>query len=89
MTQLSSQNVIHKESENVDTIRKYFRIYTKDRVFNVYKDYDEEKTDFCALTELAKFDFEIFMTYDDTPIYINNKQIVAMEIATYKFPERT
>lgn len=89
MTQLNSKNVIHKEGENVDTIRKYFRIYTKDRVFNVYKDYDEEKTDFCALTELAKFDFEIFMTYNDTPIYINTKQIDAIEIATYKFPERT
>ena len=89
MTQLNSKNVTHKESDNVYTVRKYFRIYTKDRVFNVYKDYDEEKTDFCALTELVKFDFEIFMTYNDTPIYIKTKQIDAVEIATYMFPERT
>ena len=43
MTQLSLKNVIHKESENVETVRKYFRIYTKDRVFNVYKDFDSEE----------------------------------------------
>ena len=88
MTQLSSQNVTHKESDNVDTVRKYFRIYTKDRVFNVYKDFDsEENSNIFSLINF--YSFIKFMTYDDTPIYINNKQIVAMEIATYKFPERT
>ena len=40
MTQLNSKNVIHKEGDNVDTVRKYFRIYTKDRIFNVYRDFD-------------------------------------------------
>ena len=88
MTQLSSQNVIHKESENVETVRKYFRIYTKDRVFNVYKDFDsEENSNIFSLINF--YSFIKFMTYNDTPIYINNGQIVAMEIATYKFPERT
>ena len=88
MTQLSSQNVIHKESENVETVRKYFRIYTKDRVFNVYKDFDsEENSNIFSLINF--YSFIKFMTYDDTPIHINNKQIVAMEIATYMFPERT
>ena len=88
MTQLSSQNVIHKESENVETVRKYFRIYTKDRVFNVYKDFDsEENSNIFSLINF--YSFSKFMTDDDTPIYINNKQIVAMEIATYMFPERT
>ena len=88
MTQLSSQNVTRKESDNVDTIRKYFRIYTKDRIFNVYKDFDsEEKSNIFSLMNF--YSFIKFMTYDDTPIYINTKQIVAMEIATYMFPERT
>ena len=88
MTQLNSKNVIHKESENVETVRKYFRIYTKDRVFNVYKDFDsEENSNIFSLMNVYRF--IKFMTYDDTPIYINNKQIVAIEIATYKFPERT
>ena len=88
MTRLSSKNVTHKESDNVDTIRKYFRIYTKDRIFNVYKDFDsEEKSNIFSLINFYKF--IKFMTYDDTPIYINNEQIVAMEIATYMFPERT
>ena len=40
MTQLSLKNVTHKEGENVETVRKYFRIYTKDRIFNVYRDFD-------------------------------------------------
>ena len=88
MTQLNSQNVTHKESDNVETVRKYFRIYTKDRVFNVYKDFDsEENSNIFSLINF--YSFIKFMTYNDTPIYINNKQIVAMEIATYKFPERT
>ena len=88
MTQLNSKNVIHKEGDNVDTVRKYFRIYTKDRIFNVYKDFDsEEKSNIFSLMNF--YSFIKFMTYDDTPIYINNKQIVAMEIATYMFPERT
>ena len=88
MTRLSSKNVTHKESDNVDTIRKYFRIYTKDRVFNVYKDFDsEENSNIFSLMNF--YSFIKFMTYDDTPIYINTKQIVAMEIATYMFPERT
>ena len=88
MTQLNSQNVIHTEGDNVETVRKYFRIYTKDRVFNVYKDFDsEENSNIFSLINF--YSFIKFMTYDDTPIYINNKQIVAMEIATYKFPERT
>ena len=88
MTQLSSKNVTHKESDDVDTVRKYFRIYTKDRIFNVYKDFDsEEKSNIFSLINF--YSFIKFMTYDDTPIYINNKQIVAMEIATYMFPERT
>ena len=88
MTQLSLKNVTHKESDNVETVRKYFRIYTKDRVFNVYKDFDsEENSDIFSLRNF--YSFIKFMTYDDTPIYINTKQIVAMEIATYMFPERT
>ena len=88
MTQLSSQNVTHKESDNVDTVRKYFRIYTKDRIFNVYRDFDsEENSNIFSLMNV--YSFIKFMTYNDTPIYINNKQIVAMEIATYMFPERT
>ena len=88
MTQLSLKNVTHKESENVDTVRKYFRIYTKDRIFNVYKDFDsEEKSNIFSLMNF--YSFIKFMTYDDTPISINTKQIVAMEIATYMFPERT
>ena len=88
MTRLSLKNVTHKESENVDTVRKYFRIYTKDRIFNVYRDFDsEENSNIFSLMNVYRF--IKFMTYDDTPIYINNKQIVAMEIATYKFPERT
>ena len=88
MTRLISKNVTHKESENVDTVRKYFRIYTKDRIFNVYKDFDsEENSNIFSLINF--YSFIKFMTYDDTPIYINNKQIVAMEIATYMFPERT
>ena len=88
MTQLNSKNVIHKESGKMDTVRKYFRIYTKDRVFNVYKDFDsEENSNIFSLINF--YSFIKFMTYDDTPIYINNKQIVAIEIATYKFPERT
>lgn len=88
MTQLSLKNVTHKESDNVDTVRKYFRIYTKDRIFNVYKDFDsEEKSNIFSLMNF--YSFIKFMTYDDTPIYINTKQIVAMEIATYMFPERT
>ena len=88
MTQLNSKNVTHKESENVDSVRKYFRIYTKDRVFNVYKDFDsEENSNIFSLINF--YSFIKFMTYNDTPIYINNKQIVAMEIATYMFPERT
>ena len=88
MTQLSSKNVTHKEGENVETVRKYFRIYTKDRVFNVYKDFDsEENSNIFSLINF--YSFIKFMTYDDTPIYINNKQRVAMESATYKFPERT
>ena len=88
MTQLSLKNVTHKEGDNVETVRKYFRIYTKDRVFNVYKDFDsEENSDIFSLRNF--YSFIKFMTYDDTPIYINTKQIVAMEIATYMFPERT
>ena len=88
MTQLSLKNVTHKESDNVDTVRKYFRIYNKDRVFNVYKDFDSEENS--NIFNLINFySFIKFMTYDDTPIYINNKQIVAIEIATYMFPERT
>lgn len=88
MTQLNSKNVIHKESDNVDTIRKYFRIYTKDRVFNVYRDFDsEENSNIFSLMNVYRF--IKFMTYDDTPIYINAKQIDAIEIATYMFPERT
>ena len=88
MTRLSSKNVTHKESKNVDTVRKYFRIYTKDRIFNVYKDFDsEENSNIFSLINF--YSFIKFMTYNDTPIYINNKQIVAMEIATYMFPERT
>ena len=77
-----------KEGEKVETIRKYFRIYTKDRIFNVYKDFDsEENSNIFSLMNF--YSFIKFITYDDTPIYINNKQIVAMEIATYMFPERT
>ena len=88
MTRLSSKNVTQKESDNVDTVRKYFRIYTKDRVFNVYRDFDsEENSNIFSLMNV--YSFIKFMTYNDTPIYINNKQIVAMEIATYMFPERT
>lgn len=88
MTQLNSKNVIHKESDKMDTVRKYFRIYTKNRVFNVYRDFDaEENSNIFSLINF--YSFIKFMTYDDTPIYINNKQIVAIEIATYKFPERT
>ena len=88
MTQLNSKNVIHKESENVETVRKYFRIYTKDRIFNVYKDFDsEENSNIFSLINF--YSFIKFMTYDDTPIYINNEQIVAIEISTYMFPERT
>ena len=88
MTRLSLKNVTRKESDNVDTIRKYFRIYTKDRIFNVYKDFDsEENSNIFSLINF--YSFIKFMTYNDTPIYINNKQIVAMEIATYMFPERT
>ena len=88
MTQLSLKNVIHKEGDNVDTVRKYFRIYTKDRIFNVYRDFDsEENSNIFSLMNV--YSFIKFMTYNDTPIYINNKQIVAMEIATYMFPERT
>lgn len=88
MTRLSSKNVTHKESDNVDTIRKYFRIYTKDRIFNVYRDFDsEENSNIFSLINF--YSFIKFMTYDDTPIYINNKQIVAIEITTYMFPERT
>lgn len=88
MTRLSSKNVTHKENDNVDMVRKYFRIYTKDRIFNVYKDFDsEEKSNIFSLMNF--YSFIKFMTYDDTPIYINTKQIVAMEIATYMFPERT
>lgn len=88
MTQLSSQNVIHKESEKMDTVRKYFRIYTKDRVFNVYRDFDsEENSNIFSL--MNTYNFIKFMTYENKPIYINVKQIIAMEIATYKFPERT
>lgn len=72
----------------MDMVRKYFRIYTKDRIFNVYKDFDsEEKSNIFSLMNF--YSFIKFMTYDDTPIYINTKQIVAMEIATYMFPERT
>ena len=80
----------------MDTVRKYFRIYTKDRVFNVYKDLTseenfklEENSNLSVLSILPHYEFNQFMTYDDTPIYINNEQIVAMEIATYMFPERT
>ena len=88
MTQLSLKNVTHKESDNVDTVRKYFRIYTKDSIFNVYRDFDsEENSNIFSLMNVYRF--IKFMTYDDTPIYINTKQIVAMEIATYMFPERT
>ena len=88
MTQLSSKNVTRKESDNVDTIRKYFRIYTKDRIFNVYKDFDsEENSNIFSLINF--YSFIKFMTYNDTPIYINNKQIVAVETSTYMFPERT
>lgn len=88
MTQLSLKNVTHKESDNVDTVRKYFRIYTKDRIFNVYRDFDsEENSNIFSLINF--YSFIKFMTYNDTPIYINNGQIVAIEIATYKFPERT
>lgn len=88
MTQLSLKNVTHKESDNVDTVRKYFRIYTKDRIFNVYRDFDsEENSNIFSLINF--YSFIKFMTYDDIPIYINSKQIVAMEIATYMFPERT
>ena len=88
MTQLSSQNATHKESDNVDTVRKYFRIYTKDRIFNVYRDFDSEENS--NIFNLINFySFIKFMTYDDTPIYINNEQIVAIEISTYMFPERT
>ena len=88
MTQPSLKNVTHKESDNVDTVRKYFRIYTKNRIFNVYRDFDsEENSNIFSLINF--YSFIKFMTYNDTPIYINNKQIVAMEIATYMFPERT
>ena len=88
MTQLSLKNVTHKESDNVDTVRKYFRIYTKDRIFNVYRDFDsEENSNIFSLINF--YSFIKFMTYDDTPIYIKTKQIDAVEIATYKFPERT
>ena len=88
MTQLSLKNVTHKESDNVDSVRKYFRIYTKDRVFNVYRDFDsEENSNIFSLMNVYRF--IKFMTYDDTPIYIKTKQIDAIEIATYKFPERT
>ena len=67
MTQLSLKNVTHKESDNVDTVRKYFRICTKDRVFNVYKDFDsEENSNIFSLINFYKF--IKFMTYDDTPI---------------------
>ena len=63
----------------LDTIRKYFRIYTKDRVFNVYRDFtSEENSNIFSLINF--YSFIKFMTYDDTPIYINNKQIVAIEI---------
>lgn len=72
----------------MDTVRKYFRIYTKDRVFDVYRDFDsEENSNIFNLMNIYRF--IKFMTYDGKPIYINAKQIVAMEIATYKFPERT
>ena len=88
MTQLSLKNVTHKESDNVDTVRKYFRIYTKDRIFNVYKDFDsEENSNIFSLINF--YSFIKFMTYNDTPIYINNKQIAAMEISKTAFPERT
>ena len=87
MTRLSLKNVTHKESENVDTVRKYFRIYTKDRIFNVYRDFDsEENSNIFSLINF--YSFIKFMADGDTPIYINKKQIVAMEIATYKVPER-
>ena len=88
MTQLSLKNVTHKESDNVDTVRKYFRIYTKNRIFNVYRDFDsEENSNIFSLINF--YSFIKFMTYDDTPIYIKTKQIDAVEIATYMFPERT
>lgn len=80
----------------METVRKYFRIYTKDRVFNVYKDLTseensklEENSNLSVLSILPYYKFNQFMTYNDTPIYINNGQIVAMEIATHMFPERT
>lgn len=77
-----------KEGDKVDTIRKYSRIYTKDRIFNVYKDFDsEENSNIFSLINF--YSFIKFMTYNDTPIYINNKQIAAMEISTNAFPERT
>lgn len=72
----------------MDTVRKYFRIYTKNRVFNVYRDFDsEENSNIFNLMNIYRF--IKFMTYEDTPLYINTKQIDAIEIATYKFPERT
>ena len=88
MTQLNSQNVTHKESDNVDTVRKYFRIYTKDRVFNVYKDFFV-KNDLDVPYMINNLRCVEFQTYDDKPIYINTKQIVAVETSTYMFPERT
>lgn len=88
MTRLNLKNVIHKENDKVDTVRKYFRIYTKDRIFDVYRDFDSgENSNIFNLMNIYRF--IKFMTYDDKPIYINTKQIDAIEIATYKFPERT
>lgn len=71
----------------MDTVRKYFRIYTKNRVFNVYKDFESEEN-FNIFNLMNLYSFIKFMTYDDKPIYINTKQIIAMEIDTHMFPER-
>ena len=71
----------------LDTIRKYFRIYTKNRVFDVYRDFFN-KNDLDVPYMINNLRFIEFQTYEDKPIYINTKQIIAMEIATYMFPER-
>lgn len=71
----------------MDAVRKYFRIYTKNRVFNVYKDFESEEN-FNIFNLMSLYSFIKFMTCDDKPIYINVKQIIAMEIDTHTFPER-
>lgn len=88
MTQLNLKNVIHKESDKVNTTtRYYFKIYTENRIFNVYQDFQLKSSWGGLYNHIKNHKSFKFLTANDISIYIDTDAIIAMEISKHAFPK--